>query len=255
MNSEQFNIFLIIMSVIAVVVFMALFYITAGYGKFASKKWGLAINNKAGWIIMESPVFIAMTVLWGLSGRALEPAILTMFILFQIHYFQRSFIFPFLLKGKSVMPFSIILMGALFNLLNAFMQGGWLFYIAPENMYTTEWLKSPQFICGTVVFLTGMAINIHSDSVIRNLRKPQDTKHYLPKKGLYRYVTSANYLGEIIEWGGFALLTFSWSGAVFFLWTMANLVPRSAKIYDRYRKEFEDEMEGKNLKRIFPFIY
>ena len=101
-----------------------------------------------------------------------------------------------------------------------------------------------------------MAINIHSDSVIRHLRKdPADTGHYLPDKGLYRYVTSANYFGEFMEWCGFALLTWSWAGAVFALWTFANLVPRSDTIYKRYKTEFKEQMQNKKLKRIFPYIY
>ena len=72
---------------------------------------------------------------------------------------------------------------------------------------------------------------------------------------MYKYVTSANYLGEIIEWTGFAILTWSWAGAVFAWWTFANLVPRAHTIYKKYRMEFGQEMEGKNLKRITPFIY
>ena len=62
---------------------------------------------------------------------------------------------------------------------------------------------------GVVIFFIGMAINLHADHVIRNLRKPGDTRHYLPEKGFYRYVTSANYFGELVEWTGFALLTAS----------------------------------------------
>ncbi len=153
------------------------------------------------------------------------------------------------------MPLSIILMGATFNILNAVMQGGWLFYISPPEQYTPQWLCTPQFIAGTMVFFAGMFINIRSDNIIRNLRKPGDTKHYLPKGGLYNYVTSANYLGEIIEWTGFAVLTWSWAGAVFAWWTLANLVPRAAAIYGGYKKEFGVEMEAGNLKRIIPYIY
>jgi 3-oxo-5-alpha-steroid 4-dehydrogenase 1 len=109
------------------------------------------------------------------------------------------------------------------------------------------------FIIGTMIFFVGMLINLHSDNVIRHLRKPGDTRHYLPAKGLYKYVTSANYFGEIVEWGGWALLTFSWSGLVFFWWTFANLVPRANAIYRRYRSEFGDAVGSR--KRVFPYIY
>jgi len=252
---ENFNIFLLIMTIIAVIVFIALYYVTAGYGVFYNKKWGFAIPNKIGWILMESPVFIAMILLCVFSERSTNIVCLIFLILFEIHYFQRSFIFPFLIRGKSVMPLSVILMGMIFNTLNAFMQGGWIFYVSPENMYEISWLTTPQFIIGTLIFFVGMIINIHSDYIIRHLRQPGDTRHYLPKKGMFRYVTSANYFGEFVEWLGFAILTWSLSGAVFALWTFANLAPRAAKIYDNYKKEFGDELDTKKVKRIIPFIY
>lgn len=255
MIAQKFNIFLIIMSIVALIVFVALFYINAGYGKFRNNKWGFSINNKLGWILMESPVFIVMTLLWLYSNRMCQPVLLIMFLLFQIHYFQRTFIFPFLIKGAGKMPFSIILMGMIFNTLNAIMQGGWLFYISDVSVYSLKWLYSPQFIAGTLLFIAGMFINIDSDRRIRGLRTVGDNKHYLPSGGMYNYVTSANYFGEIIEWTGFAILTWSWAGAVFAWWTFANLVPRANTIYKRYKIEFSEQMKGRHLKRVIPFIY
>lgn len=102
-------------------------------------------------------------------------------------------------------------------------------------------------------FFTGMLTNWHSDYIIRHLRKPGDTRHYLPQKGMYRYVTSANYFGEIVEWAGWAILTCSLSGLVFLWWTIANLVPRANAIWCRYREEFGDAVGER--KRVFPFLY
>ena len=252
---QYFNIFLLIMIIIAVIVFIALYFVTAGYGVFYNKKWGPTVPNKLGWIMMESPVFVVMILLCVFSERSSNIVCLIFLILFEIHYFQRSFVFPFLIRGKSKMPLSVIVMGVVFNVLNAIMQGGWIFYVSPENMYELSWLLSPQFIIGTLIFFAGMLINIHSDYVIRNLRKPGDTRHYLPKKGIFKYVTSANYFGEFVEWLGFAILTWSLSGAVFAVWTFANLTPRAAKIYDNYKREFGDELDTKKVKRIIPFIY
>ena len=253
------------MSITAVVVFVSLFFIDAGYGKFYTRRWGPSVNNKLGWVLMEAPVFILMLVFYLLwmapSQLSTLNSQLSPFIflcLFELHYFHRSFIFPFLLKGKSRMPLSIVLMGVTFNSINAFMQAGWLFCLS-KNVdpypYTTAWLTTPQFIIGTLLFLVGMGININSDRVIRQLRKPGDTRHYLPSRGLYRYVTSANYFGEFVEWCGFAILTWSWSGAVFALWTFANLAPRAHRIYKRYLSEFPDEMSAHPHKRMIPFIW
>jgi 3-oxo-5-alpha-steroid 4-dehydrogenase 1 len=72
---------------------------------------------------------------------------------------------------------------------------------------------------------------------------------------MYNYVTSANYFGEIVEWLGWAILTWSAAGLVFFWFTCANLVPRANSIYNRYQSEFPEEFDKTRLKRIFPYIY
>ncbi len=243
------------MAVTAVVVFVAFHFVEAGYGIMYSRRWGASVNNRLGWVLMESPVFFAMLALWLCSPRRLETAPAVMALLFMLHYFQRSFIFPLLIKGNSRMPLSIIVMGVTFNLINAVMQGGWIFYISPAGRYPADWLESAPFIAGTAIFFAGMAINLHSDHIIRNLRRPGDTRHYIPRGGMFRYVSSANYFGEVVEWTGFAILTWSWAGAVFALWTFANLAPRARKINSRYRLEFGDEFSTLNLKSILPFIY
>ena len=153
------------------------------------------------------------------------------------------------------MPLSIILMGALFNTLNALMQGGWIFWFSPAGAYPLSWLYGLPFVLGTALFFYGMFINIQSDGIIRDLRQPGDTNHYLPQGGMFRYVTSANYFGEVLEWIGFAVLTWSLSGAVFAWWTFANLAPRAARIYDMYQREFPDELDTGKVKRILPYIF
>jgi 3-oxo-5-alpha-steroid 4-dehydrogenase 1 len=249
------------MAAMAVVVFVALFFFKAGYGYLSSSNWGPKINNKVAWILMEAPAFIFLlyyTVSFSLSGIDTGNSKIVLYImagLFLLHYFQRSFIFPLLMRGKSTMPIAVMLMGLTFNTLNAYMIGGWLYGAAPSGMYTTAWLYSPKFIIGLVIFFLGMGINLHSDHVIRNLRKPGDTKHYIPYKGFYRYVTSANYFGELTEWIGFAILTWSPAGLLFAVWTFANLAPRAKSLTEKYVQEFGNEYTKLNKKHIIPFIW
>lgn len=258
---NTYYIILTSMAVMAVIVFVALFYFKAGYGYLSTSKWGPKISNKAAWVIMEAPAFIFLlyqTISFAASGVETGNNRTVLYImagLFLLHYFQRSFIFPFLMRGKSKMPVAIMLMGLTFNTLNAYLIGGWLYGQAPAGMYGTHWLWSPQFIIGAVVFFTGMAINLHSDHIIRNLRKPGDTKHYIPRKGLYKYVTSANYFGEFTEWIGYAILTWSPAGLLFAAWTFANLAPRAKSLTAKYEEEFEDEYKSLKKKHIIPFIW
>lgn len=263
--NTSFGDLLFIMFLIGLVVFVSLYFVDAGYGKMRSEKWGPAMNNKAGWLLMECPVFFVVLYEYFKSlplydGVTQNAPYWVFFLIFEFHYFQRSFIFPFLLKGKSKMPFAIMIMSVGWNLINGYIQGYFLFHIAPNDptyshLYTSAWLTDPRFIIGTLVFITGWIINMHSDYVIRHLRKPGDTNHYLPKKGMYKYVTSANYLGEITEWLGFAILTWSLAGLLFFWFSCCNLVPRANSIYHKYEEEFPDEFDRKKLKRIIPYIY
>ncbi len=243
------------MTLCGVVVFVSLFFVSAGYGPFADKKWGPGINNKVAWFLMELPIFSLMTLLWWLSERTFYPGIIAIFLIFQMHYFQRTFVFPFLIRGKSKTPLSIIFMGWIFNGLNALMQGGWIFYLSPDDLYTKEYLLSPQFIIGTAIFLAGFVINLHSDYIIRHLRAEGDTAHHIPYGGFFRYVTSANYLGEVLEWVGFAILTWSLPGLVFAWWTFANLAPRAHRLRGWYCERFGDEFRSLNRKRILPWIF
>ncbi len=246
---------LVTMSVLAVMVFIGLHYVKAGYGIMRRGGWGPTLPNRLGWVLMEAPALAAMLLLWWHSDRRADAAPAVMASLFVLHYAQRSLVFPLLMRGRNRMPVVITLMGAVFNVVNAYMLGGWLFYMAPEGHYTSQWLLSPQFIIGTVIFLAGMCINLHSDHIIRHLRRPGDNRHYLPRGGMFRYVSSANYLGELTEWVGYAVLTWSAAGAVFALWTFANLAPRARDISARYAAEFGEEFTRLRLKSIIPFIY
>lgn len=138
LSPDNFNAFLLTMSAVAVIVFIALHAIEAGYGIAYNGKWGPSLPNRLGWVLMEAPVFVVMTILWAGSPRMLHTAPLVMFLIFQLHYFQRSFIFPLLIRGNSRMPLSIMIMGMVFNTLNALMQGGWIFYVSPTDATPTR---------------------------------------------------------------------------------------------------------------------
>ena len=245
MIETMYHTLLYAMPVLAVIVFIALFFVKAGYGIFQSRQWGISLPNKVGWVIMECPAFLMMLFFWAQSSAQSSAVLLTFFLLFELHYFQRSFIFPMLMKGKSRMPIAITAMGVLFNVINAFLIGYDLFYLHAD-IYTEAWFTTPSFIGGCLLFFGGMGINLHADHIIRNLRPAGDTRHYLPQKGIY--------FGELVEWTGFALLTQSAAAWIFVLWTFANLAPRAYAIRNRYREEFGREAVG-SRKCLIPYIF
>ena len=241
------------MAFMGLFVFVTLYFVDAGYGKFRSNKWGYSINNKLGWVLMECPALIpiAYTIV------ALTPSALAILFmsLYALHYVYRSFIFPALLKGNSKMPLAITAMGATFNFTNSTLLCASVVAF-PKESYTDicSYADNWNFWLGIVLFFMGMYTHMKADYTIRNLRKPGDTNHYLPKGGLFDYVTSANYFGELLEWTGFAILLCNPAAWMFVWWTAANLVPRAHAINKKYRAEFGNEQVGKR-KRVIPFIY
>ena len=85
MDITGYNIFLGVMVAVAIIVFIALHYVKAGYGIMYSKSWGPSVNNKLGWVLMESPVFIAMMLMWWFSDKRYELVPVIFLIIFQIH--------------------------------------------------------------------------------------------------------------------------------------------------------------------------
>ncbi|MBO5675767.1 MAG: DUF1295 domain-containing protein [Bacteroidaceae bacterium] len=241
------------MAFMGLFVFVTLYFVDAGYGKFRSNKWGYSINNRLGWVLMECPALIpiAYTIV------ALTPSALAILFmsLYALHYVYRSFIFPALLKGNSKMPLAITAMGATFNFTNSTLLCASVVAF-PKESYTDicSYAGNWNFWLGIVLFFMGMYTHMKADHTIRNLRKPGDTNHYLPKGGLFDYVTSANYFGELLEWTGFAILLCNPAAWMFVWWTAANLVPRAHAINKKYRAEFGNEQVGKR-KRVIPFIY
>ena len=96
-------------------------------------------------------------------------------------------------------------------------------------------------------------MNLNSDAILRNLRKPGETGYKIPRGGFFRFVSAPNYLGELIEWSGWALATWSLPGLAFLLWTAANLVPRAISNHKWYVSTFPDY--PRERKAILPFIW
>ncbi len=177
-----------------------------------------------------------MAWLFVASGGWRDPAAVVFFALWQLHYVHRAFVGPLLMPAAaSPMPLSVPAMGFAFNVVNGLLQGTWLFRASPP--YGAAWLVGPAFIGGTVLFLGGMAVNRWADGALARLRK---TGYRLPRGGLFERISCPNYLGEIVEWTGWAVLPWSLPGAAFALWTAANLVPRALAHHRWYRERFPD---------------
>ena len=236
---------------IAIPTLVALLWISAPYGRHAREGWGPTIPARAGWILMELPACALFAVIFFLGDRSLELAPLVLLTVWQVHYVHRTFIFPFRLRAEGKrMPLSIPLMAVGFNSLNAYVNARWISHLGE---YAASWLYDPRFLAGLAVFAAGMAINLHADTVLINLRAPGESGYKIPRGGLYRFVTCPNYLGEILEWTGWAIMTWSLPGLAFAIYTAANVGPRAVSNHRWYVEKFGDEYP-KERRALIPFV-
>ena len=236
---------------VGLLTFLALLFITAPYGRHTRSGWGPLIEARMGWVIMEiaSPLFLGLAYFGAL--RVFNPVTL-LFVLFWLgHYVNRSLLYPLRMRnGTRPMPFSMVALAVLFNLVNGFLNGRYLALYG--DRYDAGWLSDPRFLFGTALFFTGLVVNLSSDSILRRLRDDDQPGYKIPRGGMFELVSCANYFGEVLEWVGWAVLTWSLPGLTFALWTVANLVPRARAHHAWYQRTFP-EYPAKR-KAIIPYL-
>jgi len=247
---NTFYILSLIWVLIGLGTFVYLFFESAPYGRHIKEGWGIEIPARLGWVVMESPSVILM-IIYALIVRDQLQIIHKVFLLIWLtHYIHRTFIYPFLIEMTNPkMPISIALSAFFFNLVNVSIQAFGIFYFTE---YSENWISSSTFIIGLSIFLLGMYINIRSDYIIVAMKKRNGPGYHIPQTFLYKYLSAPNYFGEIIEWLGWAILTWSISGVVFLIWVIANLFPRAIAHHRWYKNKFDDY--PKNRKAIIPGI-
>ena len=235
---------------LAVLIFFLLLRVTAPYGRHTSSKWGPQIDNHFGWFFMEFPALIVMIYVLVRNFSTHSIAIELMIGLYCLHYFNRSFIFPFRIhtKGKK-MPVLIMLSGIFFNLCNTFLLG---YYFTNFAVNENTWLTDIRFIAGVAIFILGASINWKADNMLIRLRKPGETGYKIPTGWLFNRVSCPNLFGELIEWAGFAILCWNLPALTFFIWTAANLIPRALSHHKWYHKQFADYPEER--KAVVPYL-
>lgn len=249
MSQEIFTTICLVWILLGLILLPVLLKVTQPYGRHARSSWGPMINNRLGWFFMEAPallVFLTFIIIYGNFNNTL---VIIASGLWVLHYFHRVVIYPQRIKTKGKkMPLVITLLGIFFNLMNSFLNGYWLAVFAPHKE-NGAWFYS-RLILGIVIFLSGYVINKYHDSLLIKLRNSVGKSYKIPYGGLFKYVSCPNFLGEIITWAGFFVLTASLPALSFFLWAIVNLVPRALDHHRWYRKEFDDYPT--NRKAIIP---
>lgn len=232
-------------------VFFLLFFLSAPYGRHRRKGWGPSIPSTLGWMLMEAPAVIVPILCFSLSTRKTNPLLGIFLAMWLLHYLHRTFVYPLRMRMRGKKMFVIIAALAFFtNICVDYLSFRWLATLGP--VYPTSWLYDPRFIIGALCFFAGFAINLHSDEILRNLRKPGETDYKVPHGGVYRWVSCPNYTGEILEWTGWAIATWSLPTLAFTVWTISNLLPRALEHHRWYRQQFSDYPPER--KALIPYL-
>jgi hypothetical protein len=244
-----YNFSVLLILSLAGIVFLLLFYIPAPYGKFLRRGWGPSLRSKWAWMIMEAPSPVLMVFFFLTSAHKNLPQVIFI-CLWMSHYIHRTFIYPFTQSGSNKSyPVILVCMAIIFNCLNGFINGYGVFHILS---YDLSWLRTWQFPVGGLIFLSGFILNKSADERLRLLRNGNREEYVLPEGWLFNYISCPHYFGEIVEWGGWAIMTWSLPGLAFFLFTFANLFPRGLASHKWYKRKFPDYPSGR--KAVIPFV-
>ena len=236
---SDFTIIVLAWIVLALALLPVQLRIRAPYGRHLRSGWGPVVSNRFGWMAMEVVPLVVFVPLFlgGTTGKT--PAMWVFFAAWVAHYAYRGLVFPFRLRtaGKRI-PLLLVASGALFNAVNAGLNGFYLGTLSPS--YPAAWLTDPRFVVGLALFVGGAAINVWADNRLIALRRPGAPDYAIPRGGPFAVVSCPNHLGEIVEWCGFALMCWNLPALSFAIWTAANLVPRSLDHHRWYRQRFPD---------------
>jgi 3-oxo-5-alpha-steroid 4-dehydrogenase 1 len=203
------------------------------------------------WLLFESPQWFSFALTFWLTARDPSPVAITLFALWQAHYIHRAILYPLRMRDRHKgFPVSGVVFGFAFNAVNGFINGYAVSH-APHLM-STNWFGDPRFIGGLVIALTGWWINFQADTILINLRADGSTGYKIPYGGMFRYVSSANYTGEILLWCGWALMSFTLAGFTFAIFTISNLLPRALSHHRWYVATFPDY--PKDRKALIPGV-
>ncbi|XP_066273603.1 uncharacterized protein [Branchiostoma lanceolatum] len=227
----------------------------APYGKFDqgnNESWGVTINQRLGHILSDAtPGVLLFLLVFFLYGTERQYANYVFLGLWQAHYIHRGIIHPLVMRySKAQVPLGITLGGLFPNCIFSFLCADWI----SSARYPDKYYYDPRFIIGLLLFVSGYVTNKWADIKLRGLRKQKGSNgYYIPSGGLFELVACPNYFGELVEWLGWAVGTWSLSGLAWMLFGCATFIPRAAHTRKWYGEQFMEYPRAR--KALIPFVY
>jgi protein-S-isoprenylcysteine O-methyltransferase Ste14 len=231
-------------------VLISLLWVAAPYGRHFKPGWGYVLPNRTAWVLMEIPALLVIAIIVISSDARGISTVWFPLSLWLFHYSYRTIVFPLLMRpSQKTFPAVLVLFAIVFNCLNGYNNGSSLVASADPGAS----ILTLKFVAGTALFVIGFVLHCHSDAVIRSIRKPGESGYGIPQRGLFKWISNPHYLGEMIQWTGWAILTWSLAGAAFALFTVCNLLPRAIANHRWYQNKFPDYPIGRRI--LVPGIY
>lgn len=253
--------------------FITRYVIVAPFGRHVQdgKRWfGPQFDAKLSWFLFECPnliwtwycycylrdsniMSVSAAAMVSFDNNQLQISTNAMLLaLFALHYINRAIIYPLRMNSNSHrVPLLVTVSACIVTILNGYIQSFYLVRVHkfdPLTLPVKSWVNLQCWL-GILVFVVGMAINIQSDEVLRNLRRQRNSDgqnnnpktYYIPRHPLFTYISCPNFCGEMIEWFGFAIASqFSLPAMAFLIYTSSNLIPRGIAHHEWYKQKFED---------------
>ncbi len=260
LQADTYNLVLKIAFVYVALIIIGGFIMPAPYGKLSKGDVGFNFSPKWGWFLMELPATVSFIVFYFAGENRFEAVPLIFLGIWLLHYGNRGFVFPMLMRvakgATGSFSVMIVVAGWFVTSLHGYLNA--VFISEISDQFTNEWLTDPRFIIGLIIYFTGFTLNVHSDAIIRNLRSKAEVEngdkvYRIPEGGLFKYVTNASYLTELISFTGFAIATWNLGAVFVLLVSAANLIPRAFQQHKWYKEKFGDEYP-KERKVIIPFL-
>lgn len=261
-GDPTFDVPLLVAFAIVLVTAIAAPFVPTPYGRFADPKWGISLDPRLGWFLMELPASVSFYLTYFLLGgeHRFEPFPLFVLFVWTCHYANRGFLMPLFMrvpKGqKSGFGLMVVSIGWVVTSLHGYLNASWVTRFHSPN--GVEAFLDWRFLVGIALYYGGLAANLHADHILRTLRTKDEVErgervYRIPVGGLHRWVTNASYLAELILWAGFAVFTWSPGGIYILAISAANLVPRAVSTHRWYRERFADY--PKERKILIPYVF
>ncbi len=182
-----------------------------------------------------------------LSGNHAKTEITWIFFSFWIIHFTVKIVFNLINPSHHETQIANTKMLSAIVSINALINGYCLGWLWPA--YAVSWMQNMAFISGSLILGLGFLIQITAN--IRMTPKKNETDAL--DSGLHKIVFCPGYLGEILQWGGFAMITWNSSAAAAFCWMLATLLAQATSQKHKYLLQFPELPATR--KALIPFIF